>query len=341
MALPLVMHLDGLCRLAELSASLPRTDQLISIDLPVGQGPKAKNLDRDVRTIQESLNKIKTSQGGPAKALVVDGLCGPKTNKAIWDFQFHHFKFKGADGVIEPSKQSIQRINQILFSTLPVDPNTNAEIRLKVVQHLNLVGRATHAAQTNALLATSPKGAIDLGQSTANDRLDRHFGLKTLSAGARTTAIRSIAEVYNKYATALLMPSDFGGLGAGAFEADPTGNPRIAFTFGNGFFLKGQRDPVRNIPLDRIFLGRRAFFAINDGEFCSFIMLHEMAHFVGFGAQELIGDNGRGWFTDPEISRLPANQRLHNADSYAGFADECRTGSSAKPRYVKASSTSR
>jgi hypothetical protein len=70
-------------------------------------------------------------------------------------------------------------------------------------------------------------------------------------------------------------------------------------------------------------------------------MLHEMAHFVGFRAQELIGDNGRGWFTDPEISTLSTEKRLHNADCYAGFADECRTGSSAKPRYVKASSTSR
>ncbi len=120
------------------------------------------------------------------------------------------------------------------------------------------------------------------------------------------------------------------------------GDPRIAFTFGNGFFLKGQKDPARNIPLDRIFLGRRAFFAISDGEFCSFIMLHELAHFVGFIGQEVIGDNGRGWFTDPQIAQLSVDQRLHNADSYAGFADECRTGSSAKPRHVKAfgSSTS-
>lgn len=271
MALPLVMHLDGLCRLSELS-SLPNTDQVISIDLPVGQGFKAKNLDKDVRTIQTALNKIKLAQGGPKIPLVVDGKCGTKTNKAIWDFQFHHFKIKGADGVIEPGKQTIQRINQLLFSNLAVDPSVNLEIRAKVLQHLNLVARATHAAQTNLL-----------------------------------------------------------------FEADPTGDPRVAFTFGSGFFLTGQKDPARNIPLDRIFLGRRAFFAINDPEFCSFIMLHEMAHFVGFPGGEVIGDNGRGWFTDPEIGGLSAKQRLRNADSYAGFADECRTGSSAKPRYVKAS----
>ncbi len=338
MALPLVMHLDGLCRVSELSASLPNTDQLISIDLPVGQGPKAKNLDRDVRTIQASLNKIKTTQGGPAIPLVVDGKCGPKTNKAIWDFQFKHFQFKGADGLIEPGKQTINRMNQLLFSNLPIDPNVNLEIRQKVVQHLNLVAKATHAAQTALLLAGSPTGGIDLGQTRANDRLDRHFALNKLSPSARSSAMEGILSVYNMYASVLLMP---GSLGAGAFEADPTGDPRIAFAFANGFFLQGQKDPARDIPLDRIYLGRRAFFAIDDPAFCSFIMLHEMAHFVGFRGGTFILDNGRGWFTDSTINALSPDQRLHNADSYAGFADECRTGSSAKPPYVKASQGSR
>jgi hypothetical protein len=32
---------------------------------------------------------------------------------------------------------------------------------------------------------------------------------------------------------------------------------------------------------------------------------------------------------------LSANQRLSNADSYAGFAHECRTGSPAKPPFVR------
>jgi hypothetical protein len=335
---PLIMHLDQLCRAGQPGNGIPPTDQVINIDLPVGQGFKAKNLDRDVRTIQESLNKIKPQQGGPVIALVVDGKCGPKTNKAIHDFQFKQFGFSGADGIIEPGKQTIERINQLLFSNQPVDPNVHAEIKTKMVSHMNLVTRSTHAAQANLMTAMAPPGGLDLGRTSANDRLDRHFALGALSPTARDQAIRKIQEVFTMYLNVLVMP---GALGSGAFEMDPTGDPRIAFTFGNGFFLKDQIDPTRNIRLDRIYLGRRAFFALTDSELCAFIMLHEMAHFVGLPGGQLIGDNGRGWFTDDPIRSLNADKRLHNADSYATFAVECRTGNRNKPPYVKASTTSR
>lgn len=71
------MHLDGLCRKDDNSGALPPTDQLISIDLPVGQGSQAKNLNSDVRSIQQSLNNISIAQGGPKVPLAVDGKCGP------------------------------------------------------------------------------------------------------------------------------------------------------------------------------------------------------------------------------------------------------------------------
>lgn len=340
---PLIMHTDGLCRKDNLSSTLPSTDQLISIDLPVGSGFKAKNLPSDVRTIQESLNKIKPLNGGPNIPLVVDGKCGPKTNKAITDFQFKQFGIKGADGVIEPFKQTIQRINQLLFSSLPVDPATNERIRAQLVSHMGIVARAVHAAQANLMLAMSPPGGIDLGRGRANDRVDRHFALNTLPPARRDKAIRDILQVFNKYQECLLLPPelDLGFLGAGAFVADKTGDPRIAFAFANGFFRKGELEPTRQIPMDRIHLGRRAFFALTDREFCAFIMLHEMAHFVGFPDKSFILDNGRGWFSDSTITPLSADSRLHNADSYATFATECRTGSAAKPPYVKAATTSR
>lgn len=334
------MHLDQICRSAQPGGTIGPTDELISIDLPVGQGFKAKNLDKDVRTIQGALNQIKPAQGGPTIPLKVDGKCGPKTNKAIQDFQLKQFGFPGMDGLIEPGKQTITRINQLLFSNQPVDPAEHEAIKAKMVSHLDLVSKSIHAAQTSLMLAMSPDipGGLDFGRGRANDRIDRHFNLGTLSPSARDKAIHDILGVFVMYSNVLLMP---GALGAGAFEMDPTGDPRIAFTFGNGFFLKDKIHPTKNIRLDRIYLGRRAFFALTDGELCAFIMLHEMAHFVGFPGGTLIGDNGRGWFTDDPIKGLNADKRLHNADSYATYAVECRTGNPNKPPYVKASTTSR
>jgi peptidoglycan hydrolase-like protein with peptidoglycan-binding domain len=250
---PIVMHNDHICRRDNVLGGLPATGQLIGIDLPVGSGFKAKNLDSDVRTIQKALNQIKPLHGGPTVPLAVDGKCGPKTNSAIWNFQFKQFKAKGADGLIEPGKQTIQRIHQLLFSNAPVDPSANEAIRKRVVAHLGLVAKSVHAAQATLLLANSPGGAVDMGQSAAKARLDRHFALNTLSSAARAQAIRDIHGVFTMYSNVLSMP--------GA-------------------------------------LGRRAFFAIDDSEFCAFIMLHEMAHFVGFPGGGLIDDNGRGWFTD-------------------------------------------
>ncbi|MEO8026979.1 MAG: peptidoglycan-binding protein [Bryobacteraceae bacterium] len=337
----LSMGLDGLCRSgtdAAVTSSIPASDTLVSISLPVGQGFKARNIDPDVRTIQESLNQITPFRGGPTVKLVVDGKCGPKTNKAIVDFQVKQFGIKGADGLIEPNKQTIQRINQILFSNLPVDPAEQAAIKTKLVSHLGLVRTAIRASAASLLTAIAPTGGFDLGQGAANNRLDRHFALNQLGANARQIAIRNIISVFNIYSAALLMP---GALGAGAFEMDPSGDPRIAFTFTNGFFHQGEINEKLKLDEGRIYLGRRAFFALTDGEFCAFIMLHEMAHFVGFPGGSGIVDNGRGWFTDSTISVLNADKRLHNADSYAAYATECRTGSPVKPAYVRAATTSR
>lgn len=304
MPLPLVMQLDGICDRNAPKNVLPPSDELITIDQPVGEGFKAKNLDKDVRTIQESLNKItaidedrarrgiKRTFGGPVPLLDVDGKCGPKTKAAIQKFQTK--QFGSFDRLIEPGKRTITRLNQILFSNAPVDPKILEEIKPKMVQHLAVVSRAIHAAQTNLLIALTPSGGFDLGgvRARADSRIDRHFGLNTLSPDRREQQIRNILGVYNIYASVLLMP---GSLGAGAFELDTTGDPRIAFTFSNGFFRTGQVSPELQIPLDRIFLGRRSFFALSDGEFCAFIMLHEMAHFVGFPGGSEIPDNGRGW----------------------------------------------
>ncbi|MEX2139380.1 MAG: peptidoglycan-binding protein [Pirellulales bacterium] len=76
-------------------------------------GRASRNEPIDVIRIQELLNNVSPGEGGPTPQLEVDGLCGPKTQHAIQTFQLKHFGFKGADGRVEPGKQTLAKLNEI------------------------------------------------------------------------------------------------------------------------------------------------------------------------------------------------------------------------------------
>lgn len=82
-----------------------------SISAPVGIN--SPNYSSDVKTIQELINKVPPNEGGltPDKKLVVDGACGPKTRDAIQKFQLKHFGWSGADGKVEPNRQTLAKLN--------------------------------------------------------------------------------------------------------------------------------------------------------------------------------------------------------------------------------------
>jgi hypothetical protein len=84
---------------------MPRT-----ISATVGRA--SANRHDDVVTVQELLNQVPPDEGGPQPVLTVDGLCGPKTNAAIQKFQLHHFGWGGADGRVEPGRQTIAKLNE-------------------------------------------------------------------------------------------------------------------------------------------------------------------------------------------------------------------------------------
>jgi len=71
-----------------------------------------KNRRPDVLTVQDLLNRVPPHQGGPVPPLVVDGLCGSKTIKAIQKFQLHHFGWRGADGRVDPNGQTHTKLNE-------------------------------------------------------------------------------------------------------------------------------------------------------------------------------------------------------------------------------------
>ena len=302
----------------------------IAISKPVGQGPLARNLPDDVRTIQEALNQVtvKGEPGGPMPFLAVDGVKGPKTQAAILNFQRVQVKTINPDGLIEPGKKTILRLNEI------VAPVSKFELNAKLATALPLVRAALAAAIQNlTAIITSGPGATGPA-AVAEDRLNRHFRRDARDNSGPGDGRVLLFETYSEMALVVNQPDLFGMFGAiDAFDVD-RGNAKIALTTVQGVFeppLKnGEDNPARHI---RLGLG---FFAANvTPDFAAFILIHELAHFTSRRDGEIIGDHGRGWFDDTFIKPLTAAKRLLNADSYASFAHECRSGSPVKPPFVK------
>jgi peptidoglycan hydrolase-like protein with peptidoglycan-binding domain len=302
----------------------------IAIFEAVGQGPLARNRPSDVKTIQEALNQVTVlgQVGGPLPFLVVDGVVGPKTQAAILNFQQVQVASIHADGLVEPNKQTIKRLNEI------VAPASEFDLNAKLATALPLVRAALAAAVQNVTaVITSGPGAAGLA-AVAADRLNRHFKLGTLDVGGQSTGRVNLFGTYQEMALLVNQPELFNLLGAvNAFDLDSnTGNVALAAV--QGVFeppvVDGKANRAR-----QIHLGVRFFAPDVNADFASFILLHEIGHFVSRRDGEIIDDFGRGWFDDLFIKPLPAAKRLLNADSYASFAHECRTGSAAKPAFVK------
>ena len=302
----------------------------IAISKPVGQGPLARNLPEDVKIIQDALNQVTVQgvPGGPMPFLTVDGLKGPKTQAAIVKFQQTQVKSINADGLVETGKKTILRLNEI------VAPLSKFDLNAKLGASLPLVRAALAAAVQNLTLVITNGPGTPGPAAVAEDRLNRHFNLNSASPSEHSGGRVILFETYSEMALVVNRPDLFNMLGAiEAFDVDPA-NAKIALTTVQGVFEPPLKDGVDN-PARHIRLGL-GFFAPNvTTDFAAFILLHEMAHFTSRRDGEVIGDHGRGWFDDTFIKPLNASKRLLNADSYASFAHECRTGSAVKPAFVK------
>ncbi|BCW89701.1 hypothetical protein sos41_28670 [Alphaproteobacteria bacterium SO-S41] len=331
MVLQLVMPHVGSCLPADLAGGGGAGDVMpISITKPVGQGPLARNLPEDVRTIQDALNQVtqKGIAGGPVPLLVVDGLIGPKTNAAILKFQREQVKTINPDGLVEPGKQTILKLNEL------VAPISRADLNAKLAKALPIAKAALAAAIAN-LRAVISQGPAPGPSAIAADRLNRHFALNKLNAAAQSDARVTLFETYSEMALVINEPTLFDIFGTNdAFDVDKA-NAKIALTTSQGVFEPAQDENGDPNKARRIRLGL-GFFAPNvTANFAAHIIVHELTHFTGRRDGQRIVDNGRGWFDDVFIKPLSPAARLTNADSYASFAEECRSNSSAKPPFVK------
>lgn len=326
------MPSEGSCQPEDLSLRVGSGGivETIFISKPVGQGPLARNVAADVKAIQEALNQVtvKGAAGGPMPFLKVDGLMGPKTQTAINNFQ--RIQLKIFDGVIEPNKNTLKRLNEI------VAPVSDEDLKRKVALALPVAVQSIAAAITN-LSAIISSGPTPVGPAAvAADRLNRHFLLDTLKPLEQSEARVALFRSYTRFAAVLSDPFLVNIDPDDEFDLDRR-LQKIALVRKGGFFQPNTIDTATGRRLDRIHLGVGFFAARVTPEFGAFVMVHEVSHFVGHADGLEIEDHGRGWFNEEFIKPLSARKRLTNADSYATFAHECRVQSAAKPGFVQSS----
>jgi hypothetical protein len=320
------------------------TDHPIAAAVGAGGG----NSHGDVKTIQQLLNAVPPSAGGPSKILAEDGRIGPKTQEAIAKYQQQVLGW--SDGRIDPHGPTIGKLTQYIVgtptvpygklgapqsgspgaaapspgatpSTLGADSIAVARICMRVLApRLNLLRwKLTH--QFPPMMAL----------------LNKHFAHhKEKVIGADVAHIQKILAGIDRYIARFnafgILPVDNVIL----FSPAPAGNT-IAWTVRGGdkmstsqiqiYVDKGvaSKNPGQSIWLTSL-------FADQPSHEKHWTVLHEFCHFVGprDGFSTEIDDNAYAF--ESNFLSLSKFKRLHNAESLSLFFLECCLGTDAIAR---------
>ena len=303
----------------------------IVITKSVGQG--GVNIYDDVFNIQYGLDQVAPIDGGPSPQLVIDGKCGPKTIKAIRDFQVKHFGWAGCDGRIDPGHQTLAKLNEKrnrnVFPTIPLSLNTDGWLLTGMLQHVPHVRSCVHAAMTNISLAmnvvdNSIPGLLGASREQRMRMLNKHFRIDNFKTPKRPI-LQKMHNVYSFMMNVLDRPEAFTTL-----DTDNSGEniSTVAFARLGGFHDK-------NDLTGKITFRRGSFFATGIPDFAAFIFIHELRHYVDQDGAN--GHFGKGWVTDPGMIALRETETILNCDTFAGFALECKNGDMQRPPWVKTS----
>jgi len=308
---------DGDCKVAPAAASgiavidPRRPEGDIVIDRSVGQG--GANDAKDVFNIQYGLDQVPPIDGGPTPPLKIDGICGPKTIGAIRDFQLKQFGWSGADGRVDPGRQTIRRLNEKrqrwIQPHLPPSLATDGWLLADLLRHVPHTRSCVQAAIENV------RSAKVRGAGTM--LVEKHYRI-----GGNPAGLNRIEEAYSLMLKVLDRPDHYCTLDT---TDEGEGISTVAFARLGGFFLPDSAGKIK--------FRRGAWVASGIQDFAAFVFIHEMRHFVE-GSSD-IGHHGKGWVTDPGMLRLRPDQTVFNCDTYAGFALEARNGEMQRPGWVK------
>ena len=317
-----------------------------SIDGPVGLRNRAQqvaNFERDQEKIKSLLVSIPESQGGKKEKwtampplLGPDGNCTKQLADAIWEFQ-SFWKARGglqvADGVVDPGKNSIRKMNELAAGTpvAPVPPAPPAISPLMQRVH-NLLPRMIERQRSALNLLAWGRIAIDFPNTNEFNKgalglIDRCFKIRQAFGFTESTRKeqwkRDIATVAGVYANGLVF---LGEPNAKAYfhEVGEAETVRACGKTANAYTNPGtfsEKNPARGI-----WVNRDKCTSQNDNWLLD-ALTHELAHFCGPLPSNQVDDHGYG---DAALL-LPRAKALKNAANHAWFAGLSQTGPSNWP----------
>lgn len=316
---------DSFCTQTPSLELLPRDTgtgggQRVTISASVGN--RGTNRPDDTRKIQRALNQVPPDQGRPAPPLADDGKVGPKTIKAIHTYQLKHFGWSGADGLVEPGKRTIAKLNEdtgaISFPDMtPVVRLTQSWV-LACLKHLDLVDFVLDREEPTP---GGPFQIVILDRAERMRLVNKHFDLDKFPNKREMFGL--IRVTFEKMRMVFDRP---GGLwGVSAFDRDPLNRAVQAYVVRGGFFHGGKHIIVegKKLRADAIYLCVRFANELHDDSRRAFVVIHELAHFVG--RPRPVGDHAHNKQGN-KIRTIPPNLKVVNAETYANFAWEVVNG---------------
>ena len=296
----------------------------VAISASVGRG--GANKPNDVSAIQYCLDQVLPIDGGPQTPLKIDGICGPKTTAAIQNFQLKQFGWPGADGRIDPDKQTIKRLNEKrqrwIQPHLPPSMQTDGWLLSNLLRHVPYTRSCIQSAMTALNAVKMNMGAVPglTGLNSSPSALvERHFRLSQLPN--KQTALSFAHDIFGHMLKVLDRPDHYCTLDT-TDEGENVST--VAFARLGGFFYSTD---------GKIKFRQGAYFASELQDFAAFVFIHELRHFVERGGD--VGHHAKGWVTDDGMKKMQAFRTIMNCDTYAGFALEARNGIMQRPAWLK------
>jgi hypothetical protein len=283
---------------------------------PVGR--RGTNASADVKTVQRALKAIPERFGGKPD-IKDDGFIGPITIGAIERFQRQHFGGDKVDGTADVRQRTVAKLS----SLQPIKLKRMERARL----HLASARECIRAGHAMAMLAGTVSGA---GGRRADELAERHFSMSR--ATDRNAALALLRTTFLDMSQVFARSSAFGGDGfTQHFEAEPFSNHGVfGFTALGGFRDQGVFGGIveggveqKWFRRDTIYLS--AFFDVTTDDDRIQTIVHELAHFVS-SLSDQITDFAYGDADHPDVAKLSARDKLHNAESIANFAFEAKFG---------------